>query len=60
MLNILFWNIRKNTIEDYIVECIAENDIDIAIFSEYERIDFTTIENKLGRMYKRILGVQED
>lgn len=60
MLNILFWNLRKNAIENYIVECIAENDIDIAIFSEYEKIDFSLIENRLGKMYKRISGVQEN
>jgi len=60
LLNILFWNLRRNAIEDYIVECIAENDIDIAIFSEFEKIDFSSIENELGKMYKRISGVQAD
>lgn len=60
MLNILFWNLRKNAIEDYIIECIAENNIDIAIFSEYESINFALIENKLGKMYRRIFGVQAD
>ena len=60
MINILYWNLRKNAIEDYIIECIAENDIDIAIFSEYEKIDFKSIENKLGKMYMRISGVQAD
>ena len=60
MLNILFWNLGKNAIEDYIVECIAENDIDVAIFSEYQKIDFSLIESKLGKMYKHISGVRAD
>lgn len=60
MLNVLFWNLRRNSIEDYIVECIAENDIDVAVFAEYENIDFLSIENKLGKMYKRISGVRAD
>lgn len=60
MLNILYWNLGKNAIEDYIVECIAENDIDIAIFSEYVGVELSLIEDKLGGMYKRIRGIQED
>lgn len=60
LFNILFWNLRRNAIEDYIVECIVENDIDIAVFSEYEGIDFSKIETGLGNLYGRILGVQAD
>lgn len=60
MLNILFWNLKRNAIEDYIIDCIVENNIDIAIFSEYEGINFLTIESALGNLYTRILGVQAD
>lgn len=60
MLNILFWNLKRNQIEDYIVECIAENNVDIAIFSEFEEIDFVKIEKGLGKMYRRIFAVQTD
>lgn len=60
MLNILFWNLKRNAIEDYIIECIVENDVDIAVFSEFERIDFNKIENGLGKMYSRISTIQKD
>ena len=30
MFNILFWNLKRNSIEEYIVDCIVENNIDIA------------------------------
>lgn len=60
LLNILFWNLKRNQIEDYIVECIAENNVDIAIFSEFEEIDFVKIEKGLGSMYRRIFAVQAD
>ena len=43
VLNILFWNLKKNSLEDYIIDCIVENNIDIAVFSEYEGIDFTKL-----------------
>lgn len=60
MLNILFWNLRGNAIEDYVIECIVENDVDIAIFSEFGGIDFNKIENSLGKMYMRVNGVMDD
>ena len=34
VLNILFWNLKKNSLEDYIIDCIVENNIDIAVFSD--------------------------
>lgn len=60
MLKILFWNLNKNAIEDYITDCIVENDIDIAVFSEFNGIDFCKIIGNLGSMYERILSVQDD
>lgn len=60
MLNILFWNLKRNSIEGYIVDCIVENNVDIAIFSEFDGIDFEKIEKNLGKMYDRILAVQDD
>lgn len=56
----MFWNLKRNAIEDMIITCIAENNIDIAIFAEFDNIDFNKIEESLGKMYKRILGVQKD
>ena len=60
MFNILFWNLKRNSIEEYIVDCIVENNIDIAVFSEFDGIDFIKIEKNLGKMYSRILAVQDD
>ena len=60
MLNILFWNLKRNAIEDYIVDCLVENNVDIAVFSEFEGIDFIQIEKQLGSMYVRIVAVQSD
>lgn len=60
MLNILFWNLKRNAIEDYIIDCIVENNVDIAIFSEFDGLDFNKIEKNLGNMYARILAVQND
>lgn len=60
MLRILFWNLKRNAVEDYIVNCIVENNVDIAVFSEFDGIDFANIKNNLGKMYCRILTVQED
>lgn len=51
MLNILFWNLGKNTIEEYIIDCIIEKNADIAVFSEFEGIDFEKITKNLGKFY---------
>ena len=59
MFNILFWNLKRNSIEEYIIDCIVENNIDIAIFSEFDGIDFIKIEKNLGKMYSRILEFQD-
>lgn len=60
MFNILFWNLKKNSIEEYIVSCIIENDIDVAIFTEYDGIDFNALEKKLRTQYKTAAYVQND
>lgn len=44
MLNILFWNLRRNAIEDSIADCIVENNVDIVVFSEFDGIDFIKIK----------------
>ena len=60
MLNILFWNLGRHAVEDFIVNCIVENNIDIAVFTEFGSIDFAKIEKNLGKMYERIMGEQAD
>ncbi len=39
-MNILFWNLKNNSIAEYIVKCLEENNIDIAVFSEHKGVDF--------------------
>ena len=60
MLNILFWNLKRNAIEDYIIDCIVENNVDIAVFSEFEGINLINIEKNLGKMYTRVTNVKGD
>mgnify|MGYP005758340247 FL=1 len=60
MLNILFWNLNRNSIEKDIVECLAENNIDIAIFTEYSAINIIEIVKNLGQMYVYVEGAQKD
>lgn len=60
MLNILFWNLNRNSIEKNIIECLVENNIDIAIFTECNAIDIVQIEKNLGQMYVYIEGTQKD
>lgn len=60
MFNILFWNLKGHAIEDYVIECIAENDVDIVLFSEFAGIDFNKIEDGLGKMYVRVRGIEDD
>ena len=66
MLNILFWNINRNKNEDLIVRCIAEHNVDIAVFAEFRDkkskamvIDCSKIENDLGNIYAWVTGVEE-
>ena len=60
MLNILFWNLNKNKLENYIVDCIIENEIDIAVFAEFSEIDFTSLEKKMGGKYRYITEIEDD
>ena len=50
-MNLLFWNLKNNSIEDHIVKCIIENDITIAAFAEYKGIDQQKIEKQLSHQY---------
>lgn len=72
-MNVLFWNINRNVtegkekIERYIINCVAENDVDIAVFAEYKdkngsviNIDCAAIERGLGNMFTWIKGIEPD
>lgn len=56
-MKILFWNLKKNSIEKYIADCIDEKDIDVALFSEYDRINFKKLEKLLHNQYKHVIGM---
>lgn len=60
MLNILFWNLNKNKLENYIVDCIIENEIDIAVLTEFSGIDFESLEKSFGGKYRYITGIEDD
>ncbi|MCH5171574.1 MAG: hypothetical protein J1F31_01905 [Erysipelotrichales bacterium] len=48
-MNLLYWNLKSNNnLELIIADCIQENSIDIAIFSEYENINFDILKRKLS------------
>lgn len=51
-MNLLYWNLHSNSnIETIIDDCISENYIDIAIFSEYSNIDFSKLNGLLSSQY---------
>lgn len=60
MLNILFWNLYNHNLEDYIIECLAERDVDIAVFSEFSKMDIGRLEDKTGGLYKHVMGLESD
>lgn len=55
-MNILFWNLKKNSNEKWIVELLTEHDIDVAIFSEYSGTSFEFLLDSLGGNYTRYDG----
>lgn len=42
-IKLLFWNLKRNSIDKYIIDIITENNIDICIFSEYNGIKFENV-----------------
>lgn len=46
-MKILFWNLKKNSNAKWVSEIIRENDIDIALFAEYENTSFETVLSNL-------------
>lgn len=42
-MNILFWNLNKNDNWKYINDCLFENKIDIAVFSEYNKLSINKL-----------------
>lgn len=51
-MNLLYWNLHSNSkLETIIADCISENNVDIAIFSEYDCIDFVQLNKLLLAQY---------
>ena len=46
-VKILFWNLKNNPNEKWVSEIIHENDIDIALFAEYQRTSFKNVLSNL-------------
>lgn len=51
-MNLLYWNIRNNKIENFIADIIIENKIDVFIVSEFNKLDFGEILNLLNNDYQ--------
>lgn len=51
VINLLFWNLAKNSIENYVADIIEENNIDIGVFAEYSGNNVETILAKLNEKY---------
>ncbi len=52
-MKFLYWNIKSNlNLENIILDCICENSVDIAVFSEYENLDFKNLIQNLNNNYK--------
>ena len=60
MLNILFWNLHGKSIEKIIAECLIENDISMAAFSEFNGIDFQKLEKSLFKQYHLVQSLYVD
>lgn len=56
-MNLLFWNLFNKRNESLIVDLIKENQIDIAIFAEYEKTDFQVILDLLGDRFTQNKGI---
>ncbi len=55
-MNMLFWNLKNNDITEYIVECLIENNIDIAVFSEHKGVDFYKIDKTTDYNFVESMG----
>ena len=51
-MNLLFWNLKQNNIDELVRNVIVENDVDVAIFSEYKSINYIDVIKRLNYKYK--------
>ena len=55
-MKILFWNLNRKSNEKWVSDIILENDVDIAIFAEYQNTSFNTVISNLKDEYKHHIG----
>lgn len=55
-MKLLFWNLKKNAIDNYVVNCLNENSIDIAVLAEFSGLNFDYIESFSGYSHIKGLG----
>ena len=60
MLNLLFWNLKNNSIENIVAECLIENDVSLAAFAEYKGLDFTLLEELALYQYHSVESLKEN
>lgn len=51
-MNLLFWNLHKNSNDELVKEIIEEHDVDIALFAEYVGLNLPELEKKFDGRYK--------
>ena len=56
-MNLLFWNLYDKQNDRFIVDLLIENDIDTAIFAEYQKTDFLNVVSHLNGKYQLHDGV---
>lgn len=58
-MNVLFWNIRGNSIAGYVTRCALENDADVICLAEYQGVQPTELCRLLGNKYRWVSGVND-
>lgn len=56
-MNLLFWNLYNKNNSKYIADILEENNIDIAIFSEYNSVDFSKLKAEIENVYSIHMGM---
>ena len=53
-MNLLFWNLNKNSIARCVASLLQENDVDIAVLAEFDRIAFSELETAMEHRYQLV------
>lgn len=55
-MNLLYWNLKNHNIDYLISRCLIENNIDFAIFSEFNEKLLTDVISLVGNSYRIVMG----